>query len=257
MERRPWSPNELLVALDLYCRIPYSGIHARNEEIQNVAKHLGRTPSALAMKLSNFAAFDPIHQLRGIKGLKNGAKADEILMHEFLLNPEDTIRAASEAFQTLGIDKEIELSSPSEAELLFPLGPTETTRTVQVRLTQRFFRGVVLSSYDFQCAFCALSIPELLNASHIVPWKVNENLRSNPRNGLALCAIHDRAFDRGLVSIDESSRIVLSSQLKEHIGNNMFDTAFNKIKGEPVRVPRRFAPEPENLTYHRDHIFRN
>jgi putative restriction endonuclease len=259
MERRIWSHEELLVALELYCRTPFGLFHTGNREIQEVAAYLGRTPSALAMKLSNFAALDPVHQTRGIKGLKNGAKADRLLMHEFLHSPEPTIQAASEAFQTLVIGNASSNSNlPTlEEELLLPVGSTEKTRLVQIRVVQRFFRNAVLSSYDFKCAFCDLNTPELLNASHIIPWKSDESQRSNPRNGLALCAIHDRAFDRGLISIGESSEILLSPRLNQQTGNSMFETAFNNLAGSLFTLPRRFAPTPESLAYHRKHIFQD
>lgn len=62
-----------------------------------------------------------------------------------------------------------------------------------------------------------ISISELLIASHIKPWKVsnNEDEKTNPRNGLCLNALHDKAFDRGLITIDKNYKIIVSSKLKE------------------------------------------
>ncbi|SUA24417.1 Uncharacterised protein [Neisseria gonorrhoeae] len=50
--------------------------------------------------------------------------------------------------------------------------------------------------------------PELLVASHIKPWREDKDNRLNPRNGLCLNALHDKAFDRGLLGIDENFKII-------------------------------------------------
>ncbi len=63
-----WTYNELVVAFYQYCVMPYGRIHGRNPEIIQLAEKLNRTPGALAMKMCNFASFDPIHKLRGVKG---------------------------------------------------------------------------------------------------------------------------------------------------------------------------------------------
>ena len=44
---------------------------------------MGRTPSSLAMKLSNFASLDPVQRARGIKGLSGASKQDRDMWNEF------------------------------------------------------------------------------------------------------------------------------------------------------------------------------
>ena len=61
-------------------------------------------------------------------------------------------------------------------------------------------------------------MPGLLNASHIIPWNVNVERRADPRNGIALNALYDRAFDRGLITFDEGLRLVVSGRLKAKDG---------------------------------------
>ena len=75
------------------------------------------------------------------------------------------------------------------------------------RRGQAFFLSAVLSAYDRRCCVTGLSIPTLLIASHIVPWTHDETNRLNPENGLLLSPFHDRAFDRGLITIDEGSNL--------------------------------------------------
>jgi len=58
--RRPWSRQELLAAGFLYCRIPFGRFHQHNTEIIQAAEVIGRTPSAVAMKLCNLASLNPV-----------------------------------------------------------------------------------------------------------------------------------------------------------------------------------------------------
>ena len=74
--RIPWTRQQLLVALSLYCRLPYGRIHHRNPEIIRYAKAIGRTPSALAMKLVNIAGIDPVITSSGRRGLTNASRSD-------------------------------------------------------------------------------------------------------------------------------------------------------------------------------------
>ncbi len=80
-----------------------------------------------------------------------------------------------------------------------------------MRLAQRFFRRAVLASFDAKCCIAGIGHAELLVASHIVPWKQSREHRANPRNGLWLSRLHDRAFDRGLITLDTDYRVIGSA----------------------------------------------
>lgn len=64
-----WLRDELIVAFNLYCRIPFGKIHKANPDIIILAKNIGRTPSAVAMKMVNFASLDPFHKKTKYKGI--------------------------------------------------------------------------------------------------------------------------------------------------------------------------------------------
>src|SRR4051812_325924 len=83
MAGRGWTRDELIVAFNLYCKLPFGQLHSRNARIVQLAGLLNRTPGALAMKLVNFAAFDPIHQRRGVKGLTNASQGDRKVWDDF------------------------------------------------------------------------------------------------------------------------------------------------------------------------------
>jgi hypothetical protein len=69
LARRRWTRNELIIALNVYHKLRFGQLHARQPVIIAVAKKLGRSASSVAMKLCNFASLDPALTLRGIKGL--------------------------------------------------------------------------------------------------------------------------------------------------------------------------------------------
>jgi len=248
-----WTRHELILVFNLYCRIPFGKLHRGNPEIISLAQNINRTPSAVAMKSVNFASLDPVHQARQISGLKNASRADREIWNEFNVDSEQLAFESQQALQNLNNEKRIN----EEKELKLPSGETEATRLVRTRLVQTFFRDAVLSSYDFKCAICNLDLPELLSASHIIPWSKDVARRADPRNGLSLCAIHDRAFDRGLLSLNESFEVLLAERVKANVSKNSFHSAvFLEMEGKGITLPKRFAPDQVALTYHRENIFR-
>jgi len=252
-KRIPWNKSELLIVFDLYCRTPFGKLHQRNPEIIKLAALLNRTPAAVAMKACNFASLDPIHQNRGKAALKNASRADKKLFDNFLSNPESVILDAYDAIRHLNIGS---LESPEIAPNL-PAGPTESLQTIKARRVQSFFRKSVLVSYNNQCAISGLAIPDLLTASHIVPWKADISLRADPRNGIALNALYDRAFDRGYISIDDDYRIITSPKLRKTEMSPFLKTNLVDIEGTRLRLPYRFMPSKEAIEYHRKHIFKS
>jgi putative restriction endonuclease len=259
MTRTNWSREELIVAFNLYCKMQFGQYHSRHPRVIQLAKIIGRTPGAVAMKLCNFASFDPTHQRRGIKGLSNAGKADQATWDEFNGNWTDLAAESERAYRTLidvaEITNTIEapgLEAPDEASTT---EETQTERTVKVRLGQTFFWDVVLAAYNNRCCICDLPCPGMLNAGHIIPWAERPDLRVNPRNGLALCSLHDRAFDRGLISVDASIALLLSPQLEEFLPHRVIDDMFIRFRGEAIKPPEKFGPRLEFFEFHRTTIF--
>jgi len=99
-----------------------------------------------------------------------------------------------------------------------------------------------------------IALPEPLNASHIIPWKVDVARRADPRNGIASNALCDRAFDCGLITFDESFRLVLSRRVPSD-NPPPLRQALLRMEGQKLNLPERFAPDPAAMQYHCDHIF--
>ncbi len=89
--QRLWTKEELILALNLYLKLPFGKLDARTPEIVHLAKIIGRNANAVSMRLNNFASVDPYHQKRGIKGLVGGKKQVQPIWDEFINNKEELI----------------------------------------------------------------------------------------------------------------------------------------------------------------------
>jgi predicted restriction endonuclease len=264
MGRRDWTVDEVKLAYYLYCQLPFGRLHGRNPEIIELAKLIDRTPSAVAMKLVNLASLDNTITSTGRSGLKNASRIDRQVWDEFKQNweqlTEDAILQRTRLQQARGQSQPpSDLPDPIQAEAnavteLDTPDYSANNRLVSVlqREKQSFFRRTVLSSYRERCCMSGLAEPKLLIASHIIPWSEDPNNRLNPANGLCLSAIHDRAFDQHLISLDENFRIIVSDKLKRRRDEAFMQTAFLQLEGKPITLPERFAPHHQFLARHRE-----
>ncbi len=260
-----WTREHLLIALNLYCKLPFGKLHHRNPIIIEVARKMGRSANSLAMKLCNFASLDPVQRARGIKGLEGAAKQDRIMWQEF---QSDVMRLGPTSEQLLhdlftqDDDKEVDFLNRDRVRLerpvilVAPTGPTEGRATVRVRRGQQFFRQAILNAYGVRCCITGITVPRLLVASHIKPWRDFPRERLNPRNGLCLSSLHDAAFDGGLITLDEKLRVVLSRRLKSYLPQSALAKSFVVYEGKPIHLPEKLAePATEFLEYHRRAVF--
>jgi putative restriction endonuclease len=247
--RDNWSREEHVLAFNLYSQIPFGTIHERNPKIQELAKLIGRSVGAVSRKLANFSRLDPFLQQRGIKGLPHGAKGEEDVWNEFAKRPE-ALAFESERLLADREGKSVEEIAQIETDDLPPPG-RERDAIVRVRVNQSFFRRRVLSAYDFRCCVTGLAIKSLLVASHIVPWSIDKDNRLNPRNGLCLNALHDKAFDCGLMWVEEGFKIRMSDKLLyEKAGSRDIRDWFFSFDSKFLLLPKNFQPDPNFLVKH-------
>lgn len=247
--RDNWSREEHILAFNLYSQIPFGTIHVRNPKIQEFANLMGRSVGAVSRKLANFSRLDPFLQQRGIKGLPHGAKGEEEVWKEFVQHPE-ALAFESERLLADREGKSVEEIAQIETDDLPPAGK-ERDAIVRVRVNQSFFRRRVLSAYGDRCCVTGLSVRTLLVASHIVPWSVDPDNRLNPRNGLCLNALHDRAFDYGLMWIEKDFTIRMSAKLRAtRKGSSEVATWLSSFEGKRLVLPTNFQPDPNLLLKH-------
>lgn len=252
-----WSRGELLVALNLYHKLTFGQLHARQPVIIALAKRLGRSANSLAMKLVNFASLDPVQKLRGIKGLTGASALDRSTWQEFHANLEESVPASEQALRDLfdaddHEDVEVSAKRGIRVHKGIPPDPTEISVNVKIRRGQEYFRDAVLNNFGERCGVTQLAIRELLVASHILPWAKHPAERLNVRNGLCLSRLHDAAFDRWLIAFDDRQRLLLSTRLKAELPLHIVKESFGTYEGEPLRLPAdALPPAPAFLAEHR------
>jgi putative restriction endonuclease len=126
------------------------------------------------------------------------------------------------------------------------------------RKGQDYFRRMILTNYGGRCALTGIDIPQLLLASHIIPWaeKAHKQDRLNPCNGICLSALYDKAFDQGLITFSpDDYTVCLSSALREYQTQEYYDLHFGSLDGRRITLPTDFLPSRDFLAYHRDKVF--
>ncbi|MEL7883949.1 HNH endonuclease [Serratia marcescens] len=244
-----WTREELLIAFTLYSQISFGKLHSRNPEIIHYAKLIGRTPSALAMKLVNLASLDPYIIKSGRSGLKGASNADRELWKEMSQDMDLFNQQCQTAMEHLE-----KPAAPEFDEEPKDFSGRDKISTVKTRVDQNLFRKNVLEAYEYRCCITGLEEPALLVASHILPWSHSIEQRLNPSNGLCLSSLHDKAFDRGLITFDEDLRLVLSNKIKL-LKSSIYVESFEKYAGKIINTPINHSPDKAHLAFHRENIF--
>ena len=249
-----WTREQTIVALNLYCKIPFNRVSSNHPDIIRIANIIGRTPNSVKMKIGNFGNFDVELKKRGIVGLSNTSKLDEVIWHEFN-NNWDNLAYESEFLISKFTNQSIEQVSEIDISDI-PLGK-EREAIIKQRVNQSFFRSTILSSYNLKCCITGLSVSDFLVASHIIPWAKDEKNRLNPHNGLCLNSIHDKAFDRGLLTITTDYKIKISKFFNSFKKDNAVADLFLKYENQSIILPDKFLPSREFLEYHHQNIFKS
>lgn len=278
--RAPHKPLLLLLALGNLCqRQPrMQSYQAIAQRLQGLLKRFGppsRTfhPEYPFLRLYRDGLWDiqglqPDHldrsgQLRPHM-LKNSAVKGglpEEVFHLLVVNP-DLLRQAAEYLLESHFPESFHqdlLEAVNLHEIQHPLALHETVTSKIVRPRDPRFRVNVIQAYEYRCAICGYDIridDQLmgLEAAHI-RWHANGG-PDEVTNGLALCVIHHKAFDRGGIGLSNELELLVSTEL--HGQNEAWDFWFRKYEGQIIRLPRQSRNEPESrhLAWHRQQVFR-
>lgn len=254
--RNLWSRKELILAFNLYLKLPFGKLHTGTPQIIELANLTGRSVNSIAIRMTNFASCDPYHQARGVKGMIGGLKQCQPIWDEFYENREILIFES----ERILAEKENSTIESKYAAILNDIkdlrGETKI-REIKTRVNQNVFRQIVIANYSGKCAITGINTPELLIASHIIPWAVNEKERLNPTNGLCLNVLHDKAFDCGLIAISpDDYSLKISPALKSKTISPAIESNFIAFENKSIILPDKFLPSKEFLDYHYQHIFR-
>ena len=226
-------------------------MHSRNEEVMELAALIDRSAGAVARKLGNFASFDPKLKERGVRGLENASKLDQQIWQEYMQDWDEQFFDSEKLLATKK-HTTIEKLYAIDLENLPAVEGKERERLVMVRVNQSQFRRIVLSNFNNQCCITGIALTELLVASHIAPWSKDKGNRLSPQNGLALNTLHDKAFDRHLITITEDLKIKISPKFYQHKDVLSIKQNFIDYDGKPLITPKKFYPDLEFLRMHND-----
>ena len=161
-----------------------------------------------------------------------------------------------------GLRDEIIEESPAEYKAkILDLKTRLDPETYQVEVYNRgtVFRREVVRIYDETCCISGLRVSAtftitMVDACHIVPFAANFD--NSLTNGIALCPNLHRAFDRGLIAVDDTYRVILSSAFTEN-RESMF--SFHQLEGQQLTLPKdkRFQPSLSGFAWHRKNTFKN
>ena len=260
MKSPDWTREEILVAFYLYSQVPYSEAREDHPMIVKFSELLSRrTVGSVRAKLGNLYGTSPVAKSKGHKGLRNISKLDKIIWEEYEADPEGIISEAIEVVNRLN-NRTSEGWIVDGHPFMVPIGEDKMALTKQ-RVRQDIFRGEVLRAYDGKCCISGISDRNVLNASHIKPWSVcNGEEKTSVRNGLCLNVLHDRLFDRGLITFDSGYEIMFSKKLKNALEDGMYHD-YKKLIGDEGQmlhlrnVDECLRPNLEYLKYHRKEIF--
>ena len=239
-------------------KIAFGKIHARNEEIIKLAAILSRTPSSVSMKLANFASLDPAIRDSGRAGLANASALDKRVWDEFHENWESLSVESYETFQrlsTVSIDNQADLTQAKLQSFELDDFSGETKQVItQQRVKQYIFRKSVLSSYHERCCISGIDEPKFLIASHIIPWGIDKKNRLNPSNGLCLSVLHDRAFDKGFITVNSDFTLEVSTAMNKS-RNDFLQRNIVAYQSKRIELPERFIPDSAFLAWHKANVF--
>lgn len=139
------------------------------------------------------------------------------------------------------------------------LEPLEAARiTVERRRRDRRMRELVLTAYEYRCAFCGYdgrigAAPVGLEAAH-VRWSAFDG-PDRVDNGLCLCALHHKLFDKGVLGVDDGHRVLVSQRFVGH--SDAARTQVTALAGRPLLGPQPGAHPvaPAHRLWHARQVF--
>ena len=120
------------------------------------------------------------------------------------------------------------------------------------------FRKAIMRLYKYTCAVCRLCIittdgESATEAAHIIPFRISQN--DDVRNGVSLCKLHHWAFDKGLISLSNTYKVIVSPLFVEQ---GPMEWRLTKLRGKSILLPEhdQLHPAPDALDWHREKVLR-
>jgi hypothetical protein len=118
----------------------------------------------------------------------------------------------------------------------------------QSRPYQHVLREACLNIYSYHCAMCDVDVRSSLTASHIKPASIDRRNRTNLRNVILLCQLHDSLFDHHLITVKHNYTIACSPKLQS--SSKLVQEWVFDIEGKMISLPSKYPPSPSFLAWH-------
>ena len=254
--RRPQKASEVKNQFYIYGMGKVSSI--LNSEYENVGESRKRRKPVYAVVSEGYCFIDPILQ----SDLENFEwtfkKRGETWEHFFQQYGMNEINAQDffGLLKLAGIQKSesTSLALPSKLHqqiLDYSVGDKFAEQKIRGSEHQKFAQQVKLN-YQYKCAITGISTKACLVASHIIPWSVDITQRRNPKNGICLSALLDRAFDAGYITFDQQLRLQVAHKSKTDPSLYKY---LQQFQGKKLNIGRQNQPEEQFLNWHRMNRF--
>lgn len=133
--------------------------------------------------------------------------------------------------------------------VIYGVSTSEIVSQIKVRVGQEKFAENVKNNFKMQCCFpgCNVAERDFLIASHIARWADNQEKRGDISNGLCLCLMHDKAFEKGYFSLDDELRVCMFGR---KAASEIFDKEILPAVGIAIKQGT-IEPDREALREHR------
>ena len=145
-----------------------------------------------------------------------------------------------------------------EVELPFSTRKPKAPSHADTKIRSAGFRQAIMRLYNYTCAACELRIVTMdgesaTEAAHIIPFRVSKN--DDVRNGISFCKLHHWAFDRGLFSLGETHRIIVSELMSDQRPTEWMLT---ELQDKPILLPEspQLCPAQDAMAWHRKKMLR-
>lgn len=260
-----WS---LLVTSNHDCRFALPFYHLKSDKFWKLKPYLGfENILKLTSSMRSFSNLNTAVDYAVINddllALMNDKTCNEILQ-QFLLNeyfPEtknnliDSTAGQQELFDDIE-NKILNVPSKEYKEEIKQL--MHLQKEEEIYLRGSLFKREIPKIYNHTCCISGMRIDAtvsvtMIDACHIIPF--SESYDDTITNGIALCPNLHRAFDRGLITIDENYKVVVSNSFKE----DKSSYGIKSFEGKEIQLPnlKDYYPLKDNFEWHRNNIFKN
>lgn len=247
-----WTEEETALALGLYLQLSFDEIAKERREVVELARLLGRTPSSVTYKMYNLASLDPVIVNSGKKTFDHHSKTDESVWNRYFSQP---YRLPADCEKI--IDGYLSGIEGGESAFSSYVLGGEIYIETKARMNQNIFRRNVLSEYGETCCITGMHSTDLLIASHIKPWKFSNDFEKlDSRNGLCLNPLHDRAFDKGLMTLHPEHRtIVYIDNIEEMMPDRIYKDYFGRYENRTISEPEHNKPNRAYIEFHNKYVY--